>query len=475
LSADRQAAAPQALSTGRYPLGETYTVDVEQNLLIEQPPETRFVKTAGCHVAYQVFGDGRPLVFIPGAAHHLELRWEEPGTAAVWRRQAEFCRTAVFDRRGCGLSDRSATLPAIEEQVDDVIAVMDAAEMSEAVVAGYLDGGWLAMHTAVRYPSRVERLVLEATPPRVLQTADFQDGFSSAAWVELSDAIDRASTDELVALFAPSRVGDRRYTNWFGRYWRSGAGPGGIRALMDLAAHVDVRDLARKIRQPTLVLHREGDLLVSVESARLLASLIPNSRFVVLPGSDNAIPAGDSERWLDALEEFVTGKLARRRGGRSLATVLFTDIVDSTRQALGMGDRRWREELEAHDAITAHVVDAHEGRVVRSTGDGILALFSDPFDAVKCALRLVASMKDVGLEIRAGLHTGQVERRDDDITGIALNVAARISALAGAGEVLVSGTIRDLVAGSELQFLDRGSHTLKGFDDPWRVFQVSGD
>ena len=363
----------------------------------------------------------------------------------MWRRIAGFAQVVVMDRRGCGLSDRSVPIPSIEDQVADVVAVMDAAGVSSAIVSGHLDGGWLAMLCAVRYPERVAALVLESTTPRLLQAEDYAFGISSVAWSDLAAAIEDASVEDLVALLAPSRVGDARFTTWFGRYWRSGAGPGGIRALMEVAAEVDLRSLLPQIEQPTLVLHREGDLLVDVAGARYLADHIPNAELVVLAGADNSPNAGETDGWVDAIERFVTGSAPARRRTRSVSTVLFTDIVDSTRTAGAMGDRRWREVLELHDAVAEATVDSFQGRVVEWTGDGLLAVFPDPQDGVECALRLLAGIRELGLEIRAGLHTGQVEVRGDNVAGIAVHTAARVSASAGPGQVLISRTVKDLL------------------------------
>jgi pimeloyl-ACP methyl ester carboxylesterase len=371
------------------------------------PPRTSYVKSRNAHIAYQVFGDGVYLVYVPGGWHHIEIRWEEPTVAESFRRMSRFARVATFDRHGCGLSDRSGPLPSLQEQVDDVLAVMDAAGMERAILDGDLDGGTLALLVAYMHPDRVTSLILESTTARVLRAPDYPAGFSDEDWASLADMIDRVSIGELVDLLAPSRTDDPRFVSWFTKHWLHGCGPGGVKALMQQMAEVDLRSLLPDITVPALVLQREGSRFISVEAAKYLAEHLPDARLQLLSGSDLVFAAGETDAFIDAIEEFVTGVEAQRPVQRALKTVLFTDIVGSTRAAADLGDRRWREILETHGDVTKRKVASFGGDFVGSTGDGLLATFDDPYDAVMCALDLVQSVRKIGVEIRAGLHTGR--------------------------------------------------------------------
>jgi class 3 adenylate cyclase/pimeloyl-ACP methyl ester carboxylesterase len=439
-------------------------------------PQTRYAKAPdGVHLAYQVFGEGpTDVVAIPGGFTHVEMRWEEPQTARLWRRIARFCRVIVFDKRGAGLSDRATKLPPFEDQIDDVLAVMAAAGSESAVVDGILDGGILAALFAATHPDRVRGLILESSTPRVLKAPDYPWGFDADAWESLAKQIDEWSLDDLIALTSPDRVGDQPYREWFGRYARAGAGPGGLAAIMRLVAGVDIRSVLPMIRVPTLVLARPNDALVSIEGSRYLADAIPGAVLRVLPESDPSyIPmAGDTTPSIGEIEEFITGVRAAPEPDRVLATVLFTDIVGSTERAATLGDARWRQLLDRHDDVARRVLADHAGRLVKSTGDGLLATFDGPARAVRAACALRSALAAADIAIRAGLHAGEIEVRGDDVGGIAVHIAARVEGHAQPGEILVSRTVTDLVVGSGLEFDDRGERDLKGVPGTWRLFAV---
>jgi class 3 adenylate cyclase/pimeloyl-ACP methyl ester carboxylesterase len=439
-------------------------------------PETRYAKSGDVHIAYQVFGAGAvDLVMISGGFSHLELRWEDPDLAYLWRSLASFSRVISFDKRGAGLSDRAVALPPYEEQIDDVLAVMDAAGSEAAVLHGYLDGGFLATLFAATHPERVRGLILDSCPARVLTAPDYPFGFAPDDWEQLSEQVDEKwFLDDLIALVSPGKAGDEAYKAWFRRYARSGAGPGGLAAIMRLAAQVDIRDVLPSINVPALVLARKGGAFVSVESARFVAQNLPDARLAVTSDSDHDFRIGDDlQPIIGEIEEFVTGVRGARARDRALATILFTDIVGSTVQAVELGDSRWREILNRHDDIAEHCVNRFGGRLLKSTGDGILATFDRPALAVRCAQAFIWATRAVGIRVRAGVHTGEVELRGKDVGGIAVHIAARVAGIADTGQVLVSRTVKDVVTGSGIEFEDWDEHELKGVPGTWQLCYVT--
>jgi class 3 adenylate cyclase len=438
-------------------------------------PEIQYARCGPVHLAYQAFGAGAvDLVMIAGGFSHLELRWEDPDLAHRWRQLAGFSRVIAFDKRGVGLSDRAAALPPYEEQIDDVLAVMDAAGSESAVLHGFLDGGILAALVAATHPERVRGLILDSCPARVLQAPDYPHGFAPDDWERLAEQIDDEwFLDDLIELVAPDKAGDESYKDWFRRYARAGAGPGGLASLMRTAAQVDIRDVLPSISVPTLVLARQGGALVTVESARHVAESIPDARMVVTSHSDHDFRGDNLQSLIDEIEEFVTGTRRAPPADRALATILFTDIAGSTVRVAEVGDRRWREVLNRHDDLAEHCVTRYGGRLIKSIGDGVLATFDGPARGVRCAQAFVSSARAAGIDVRAGVHTGEVELRDADVGGIAVHITARVAGLADAGEVLVSRTVTDLVAGSGIEFEDRCEHALKGVPGTWHLYAAT--
>jgi len=434
-------------------------------------PETRYARSGEVHIAYQVIGDGpADLVLVPGFISHLDTWWDEPLCARFLERLAGFSRLILFDKRGTGLSDREFGVPTLEQRMDDVRAVMTAAGSEQAAVLGISEGGPMSALFAATYPERTTALVLYGT------FAEFRSWVPSEEHLaRILRAMDEEwGTGHSLPHFAPSLAGDPRVRRWWARVERSGASPGAAMALMRMNSEIDVRHVLPAIRVPTLVLHRTDDVTVDVEAGRYQATHIPGARYVELPGVDHLAFAGDVEPVLAEIEEFLTGVRPVAEPDRLLATVLFTDIVDSTTRAAALGDRRWRELLEAHHAATRRELGRHRGREVKTLGDGFLAAFDGPARAVRCAEAIVAAVRSLGLEVRAGLHTGECEVMGDDLGGLAVHLAARVAAQAGPGEVLVSSTVKDLVAGSGLRFEDHGTRRLKGIPDEWRLFAVAG-
>jgi class 3 adenylate cyclase len=433
-------------------------------------PITRYAKSGDVHVAYQVFGEGPlNLVIAPFFVSNIEVWWEYPDAARWLLRLASFARVAAFDKRGTGMSDRVTELPGLEQRMDDVRAVMDAVGMERAALLGMSEGGSLAALFAATYPERCSALVLYGSFARF------------ASWLPTEEAlagflgyIDQAWGSGGAASFvAPSLANDPATQQWFGRFERLGASPADAIALMRMNSQIDISDIVPTIGVPTLVIHRKDDAGINVEGGRYLAEHIPGARYIELPGKDHLPWVGDNAMQIaDDIEEFLTGARALVTVDRVLATVLFTDIVSSTEKAAALGDRRWRDLLDNHHATIRRNLTRFRGHEVKTTGDGILATFDGPARGVRCACAIADEIRPLGIEVRAGLHTGECEITDDDVGGIAVHIGARVAALAGAGEVLVSSTVKDLVAGSGLRFGDRGSQSLKGIPGEWRIFAV---
>jgi class 3 adenylate cyclase len=441
-------------------------------------PETRYADSGGLSIAYQEVGDGpRDLVLVPGWLSNVELFWEEPSCAYFLRRLASFSRLILFDKRGTGLSDRvsAAELPTLEQRMDDVRAVMDAVGSKRAALYGYSEGGPMCALFAATYPERTLALIMDGSYPRRLRTADYPWGTTEEEHERWLEQIRTGWGGPVgLATRAPSRADDPRFRDWWARFLRMSASPGAVLALTEMNARIDIRHLLSAIRVPTLVMHRPNERTFEVGGSRYMAERIPGANYIELPGIDHLPWVGEPDATLDEIEEFLTGVRRGVEPDRVLATVLFTDIVDSTRRAAELGHRRWRELLESHHAAVRRELARFRGREVNTAGDGFLATFDGPARALRCASAVVEAVRPFGLEVRAGLHTGEVELIGDDMAGIAVHIAARVAALAAPGEVLASSTVRDLVAGSGLRFEDRGAHVLKGVPDAWRLFAVAG-
>jgi len=439
-------------------------------------PETRYAKSGDVHIAYQVVGDAGPdFVLVPGWVSHVEYAWEEPSYARFLTRLASFSRLIMLDRRGTGLSDRFADLPSLEQRMDDVRAVMDAAGSERATLFGISEGGPMCVLFAATYPERTSGLVLYGTLVRGIAEGDlpgWRTGDDVARFLDQIEA--QWGSGISLRLFGPSLAHDERMLRSWARFERLAVSPGGSRFLLRTIIDTDVRHVLPAIRVPTLIIHRTGDQATPVEGARYMAEHISGAKYVELPGVDHFAWTGDTDAILDRVEEFVTGERPIRELDRVLATVLFTDIVGSTARAAQMGDRRWRDLLDTHHALVRRELARFRGHEVKTTGDGFLATFDGPARAIRCACAIRDSVGPLGIEIRAGLHTGECELMGDDVGGIAVHIGARVAAVAAPSEVLVSSTVKDLVAGAGLRFAERGTHTLHGVPEEWRLFAVEG-
>ena len=460
-------------------VGRTARTSVVECAVVADVPGIRYAASGDVSIAYQIIGHGPiDLVRVPGMLNHIETTWDEPSSARHCRRLASFSRLIIFDKRGTGLSDRlqRGELPTVEQRIDDVRAVMDAAGSERAAVFGTADGGPVACVFAAMHPDRVSELVLYGTSARLLRAEDYPEGISpekyDGVWPTFAEWGDDTHPHALATL-APSAAGDPRWRASVARMQRTAATPRAAEAFWRIVAALDIRHLLPLVRVPTLVIHCTGDRLSPVRQGRYLASHIAGAKYVEVDSADHLYWIESGDRIADEIEEFITGHRSSVPADRVLATVLFTDIVDSTSLASRLGDRRWRVLLDEHDRLLRREVDRHGGRYVESTGDGALATFDGPSRAIDCALELCEAVRILGLEIRAGLHTGEVEVRAENIGGIAVHVAARVAALAGPAEVLASRTVRDLVAGSPIRFHDHGVHSLKGISEDWRLYAVT--
>lgn len=437
-------------------------------------PETRYTKSGDVNIAYQVTGKGPlDLVFVAGWVSHLEYAWEDPSFARFLDRLGSFSRLIRFDKRGTGLSDRVVELPTLEERMDDVRAVMDAVGSERAALLGFSEGASMCALFAATYPKRTSALILFGAFAKRIWSPDYPWAPTPEERQKFFDAIEQGwgGIVDLESL-APSAAPDPQFREWWSTYLRLGASPGAALAHARMNTEIDIRHVLKTIRVPTLVLHRTGDQDANVEEGRYIAARIPGARFVELPGGDHLPFVGDAEAVLSEVEVFLTGVRTSPEAERILATVLFADIVDSTRHAAELGDRRWRDLLEAYYALIRRNLAAFRGREIDTAGDGVLATFDGPARAIRCACAIRDAARGLGIEIRAGLHTGECEVLGAKLSGIAVHIGARVAAEAGAGEVLVSSTVKDLVSGSGLEFDDRGPHALKGVEEEWRLFAV---
>jgi pimeloyl-ACP methyl ester carboxylesterase/class 3 adenylate cyclase len=448
-------------------------------------PETRYAKSGEVSIAYQVLGDGPfDLVFAPGFVSNVEYGWEEPSLASFYERLASFCRLIIFDKRGTGASDRVSGVPDLETRMDDVRAIMDAVGSERAAVLGYSEGAAMAALFAATYPERTPALVLYGTFTAWESLPGVRGPYrQSSREQQLEEIRGRWGTpdycDELLRDDAPSLAGDEDFRRWYATRLRLGASPTAAVTLMKMAMETDARPIFPAIHVPTLIVHRLGDRTCDVRDARYAAETIPDAVYVELPGVDHLPWVGDSGAIVREIERFLTA--IRGQGGwdeppeRVLATVLFTDIVDSTTRAAELGDQRWREVLQKHHAVVRRHLTRIRRREVDTAGDGFFASFDGPARAIRCAVALIEAVRELGLEIRAGLHTGECELVDGKIGGIAVHIGARVAREAQPGEVLVSTTVKDLVAGSGLDFRERGVAELKGVPGEWPLFAVDAE
>ncbi|MCI0635726.1 MAG: adenylate/guanylate cyclase domain-containing protein [Actinobacteria bacterium] len=440
-------------------------------------PQTRYARSGDVNIAYQVVGHGPfDLVYVPGFVSNIDLMWEEPSLAGFLERLGSFSRLILFDKRGTGLSDAvpMEELPTLEQRMDDVRAVMDAVGSERAALIGHSEGGNMSVLFAATYPERTRALVLAGCYAKRIHSPDYPWAPTPQQREEqIAEAERTWGSPDPVHDLAPSRVGDEAFERWWSRYSRQSASPKAAVALLRMNTKIDVRPVLPSVSAPTLLLYRVDDRDVRVEEGRYIASRIPGSRLVELPGADHLLWASDNDRFLDEIEEFLTGVRRGPDPDRVLATVMITDIVGSTEAAARLGDREWRRVLERHHALIRRELERWRGREVDTAGDGFLATFDGPARAIRCAVGVTGSVRELGLEIRAGVHTGEVELVGDDVRGIAVHIGARVSALAGAGEVLVSRTVADLVAGSGIELVERGEHELKGVPGPWSLYSVA--
>jgi class 3 adenylate cyclase/esterase/lipase len=442
------------------------------------PPETRYARVGDLSIAYQAFGDG-PLTIALDVwwFNQVDAQWDVPPLARLLRRFASFSRVIVFDKRGQGLSDPVdiSRLPSLEQWMDDLLAVLADTATERVALVGGGGGGLMQMLFAATYPERVQALILVDAYARMTADADYEFGISAKEVDERLASMADWGRGSILTGMAPSAADDPSFRDMWARYERAAVSPGAVQAMMKMVYAVDLRSLLPMIRVPTLVLHRREAERIPVEAGRYLAEHIPGARIVEIPGIDTFMWAGAQERLVDEIEEFLTGARPQVSPDRVLATVLFTDIVGSTERAAEVGDRRWRDLLDAHHAAVRTDIERRRGRVIETKGDGFVATFDGPARAVAAAREIARDVQRLGIEVRIGLHAGEIELIGNDIGGIAVHIAARIMALAGPSEVLVSSTVRDLVVGSELRFTDRGLHQLRGVPGEWRLFAADAE
>jgi pimeloyl-ACP methyl ester carboxylesterase len=440
-------------------------------------PETRYARSGDVNIAYQVVGRApRDLVLVPGWVSNIEVFWEDPRVARFLGRLAAFARLILFDKRGTGLSDRAGDPPTLEQRMDDVRAVMDAVGSERAALCGYSEGGVMCALFAATYPARTTALVMHGSYARLTPAPEHPWGRAPEAQQAWLEECRRGWGGPVgLELRAPSLAHDEQARQWWARFLRLSASPAAAVALSRMNYEIDIRHVLPAIRVPTLILHSRNDRTIDPESGRYLAAHIPGARYVDLAGIDHLPWGDDADAILDEIEEFLTGVRHGPEPERVLATVLFTDIVNATERAAALGDRRWRDLLDGHHARVRRELARFRGREIDTAGDGFLAAFDGPARAVRCAAAVRDQVRGLGLEVRAGLHTGECEVMGPKLGGLAVHIGARIAALAAPSEVLVSSTVRDLVAGSGLRFRDRGRHALKGVPGEWQLFAVDGE
>jgi class 3 adenylate cyclase len=440
-------------------------------------PETKYARLGGDRIAYQVLGQGPPdLVMSRASFGHVDIAWEDPGIALFYRTLASFSRLILFDRRGTGASDPLPPdpLPSWESHAEELAVVLDEVGSERAAILAEADAGPSALFFAGTRPERTSALILSHTTAKYLASDDYPIGMPAEVADAIVDQVDQLwGTEAMVQIVVPSRADDQRFRRWFAKLLRTGATPRAVQARLRTVLEVDLRPFLPLIQVPTLVLHRRDFQFPSIEHAHFLAEQIPGAKLVELPGADGTLIWETPALALDLIEEFLTGMRRTAEPARVLATVLFTDIVGSTEQAGRLGDRRWRELLNIHDEVARQTVEEFNGRLVGTTGDGILATFDGPGRGIGCATALADELGGIGLHIRAGLHTGEIELRNNGVGGIAVHIAARVMAAATSDEILTSRTVRDLVVGSDIHLDDRGTQPLKGIGS-WQLFAVVG-
>jgi len=438
------------------------------------PPRTLYARSGDVNIAYQVVGEGpRDLVFVPGWISNVEVFWEEPVVVRFFERLASFARLIPLNNRGTGLSDRWTVMPCSRVARADGRAVMDAVGSAQAAVFGYSEGGQMCALFAASHRDRTSALIMHGSYARMLVAPDYPWGRSPTRMEQRIEEYlrDWAPASD-IDLRAPTMAGDARFREWWTRFLRHGASPAAAVALLRMNGQIDIRHVLPWIRVPTLVMHPVGDKTIDVGAGRALAAAIRGAKYVELPGQDHLPFCDDADTVLDEVEAFITGVRRGPEPDRVLATVMFTDVVDATRKAIELGDHRWRDLLTAFQGVARDQVARFRGREIDTAGDGLLAAFDGPARAVRAATGVAAEVRRLGLEVRTGVHTGECQLMGAKLGGVAVHIGARIAALAKAGEVLVSSTVRDLVAGSGLRFTDRGVHTLKGVPDDWHIFAV---
>jgi pimeloyl-ACP methyl ester carboxylesterase len=437
-------------------------------------PETKYASSGGINIAYQVVGDGPiDLVLVPGWVSNIEAFWEEPNYARFLRELSSFSRLILFDKRGTGLSDRVVEVSTLEERMDDVRAVMEAIGSKRAALFGYSEGGPMCALFAATYPERTSALIMVGSYARRVRTHDYPYGPTAEQHDAWMTGLARAwggpvGLDDR----APTLANDQRFRQWWSHYLRVSCSPSAVVALSKANAEIDIRHILPSIRVPTLVLHCSGDRAMEVGHSRYLASRIPGAKLVIIDSDDHLPPASGAAEIIGNAREFLTGQRHAHLSDTILGTIMFTDIVGSTEKASAAGDRRWADLLETHNAAIRRELAAYRGREINTTGDGFVTIFDGPARAVRCAFAVQRAVRSVGVEIRAGIHTGECEMRGDSVTGLSLHIAARIAALASAGTIVVSRTVKDLVAGSGISFEDIGVYDLKGVPDQWHLYRV---
>jgi class 3 adenylate cyclase len=440
-------------------------------------PSTHYVKSDDVHIAYQVIGEGSfDLLFVPGFVSNIETIWQSPEQSAFFRRLASFSRLILFDKRGTGMSDRSSQIFTLEQRMHDVQAILDAVGSKRAALFGISEGGPMSLLYTATYPDRTSALVLYGSYAKRSWAPDYPFGWKDEQWQTVLDDIEYhwGSPQSLnIAMRAPSIAGDPHTAERIASYYRASASPGAAGAILRMNREIDVRIVLPATRVPTLILHRTAEHVIDVGHARYMAQHIPGAKLIELAGEDHQPWLGDRDTVLNEVEKFLTGKHQVLEPERVLATVLFTDIQGSTERAAALGDHSWRELLEAFYARVREVLKQYRGREINTLGDGFLAAFDGPARAIRCAGAIRDAVRSLNLEVRCGLHTGECEVVGNDLAGIAVHTGARVAGLAAPGEVLVSQTVRDLVAGSGLSFEDRGIHALKGVPNEWRLFRAA--
>jgi class 3 adenylate cyclase len=434
-------------------------------------PETQYARSGDVHIAYQVMGDGPiDLVFIHAAFSHVEMVWDHPLYAHMFERLSRFARVILFDRRGTGLSDRVGVALSYEQFLDDLRAVLDATGSEKAALYGHVDGGIIAAIFAATYPERTRALVTFGTPAKMLRSDDYPSGLAPEFWETAKRELDDRAVIDLLMTASSGPDLDPWERTWGERWWRASIGPGGLVTLIDAGMQMDIRDILPAVQVPTLVMHAVDDGFVPMGNAEYIAEHVPKAKLLLVKGAYTR--RGLEDDVLDEIETFLTGAPPVVISDRVLATVLFGDVVASTQRAAELGDRAWRDRLDRMGSVVRRELDRFQGSFVKDTGDGFLATFDGPARAIQCARAIRDSLLALEIETRTGLHTGEIERRGQDVSGLGVHIASRVMDEAGPSEIVVSSTVKDLVVGSGIQFVERGERELKGVPDRWRLFAV---